>query len=274
MLHVLPSQCSISGVLPPDPTAQASVADTAATETRPARNGSPAGEGSRVQEVPLKCSITLVPLPVARLVSVPTAHPSEALLNPTPASRTSSPAGTGAVRMIDHRVPSKCSASGTPRNVVVPALAYPTAHASAGLTAATETRSGPDAPAGLGLGTVCSVVAAEAAGAAASRTADSRPAATGAILRSLLTGRTGHFRSFTEKWDSCPVHGHRPGSVQQAGARSRNGSAEGDRAAAARPWVRRSRPGHASRRRRNPQRDAAGARRGLVLTTRSLPACW
>src|SRR5580693_4148347 len=186
MFHVLPFQCSISGVLPPDPTAQASVADTAATETRLARNGSPAGEGSRVQEVPLKCSITLVPVPVARLVSVPTAHPSEALLNPTPASRTSSPAGTGAVAVIDHRVPSKCSASGTPRKKVVPALAYPTAHASAGLTASAATRSAPDAPAGLGLGTVCSAVAAEAAGAAASRTADSRPAATGAALRGIL----------------------------------------------------------------------------------------
>src|ERR1700738_1964193 len=94
MLHVLPFQCSISALLPPDPTAQASVADTAATDTRPARNGSPAGDGSRVQEVPLKCSITLLPFPVARLVSVPTAHPSEAPLNATAASRTSSPAGT------------------------------------------------------------------------------------------------------------------------------------------------------------------------------------
>lgn len=34
MVHVLPSQCSISGMLPPYPTAQASVADTAATEFR------------------------------------------------------------------------------------------------------------------------------------------------------------------------------------------------------------------------------------------------
>jgi hypothetical protein len=115
MLQVLPFQCSISGVLPPDPTAQASVAVMAATDASPARNGSPAGEGSRVQEVPLKCSITLLPVPVARLVSVPAAHPSDALLNPTPASRTSSPAGTGAVAASDHRVPSKCSASGVPR---------------------------------------------------------------------------------------------------------------------------------------------------------------
>jgi hypothetical protein len=110
MAHALPFQCSISAALPPDPTAQASVAEMAATERRPARDGSPAGDGTRAQEVPVKCSIRLVRVPVAGLESEPTAHPPAAPLNATPASCACSPAGIGAVGTIDHRVPSKCSA--------------------------------------------------------------------------------------------------------------------------------------------------------------------
>jgi hypothetical protein len=122
-------------------------------------------------------------------VLVGTDRPSvEALLNATPNSRTSSPEGTGAVGMTDHRVPSKCSASGTAWKKVVPTSAYPTAHASVALTAVTEVRSGLVSPAGLGADTVCNAVPAAAADPTASRTADSRPAATGATLRSVRRG--------------------------------------------------------------------------------------
>src|SRR5260370_165008 len=125
----------------------------------------------------------LVPFPVDKFSSAPTAQPSEALLNETAASRTSSLEGAGAAGTVDQRVPSQRSASGTPRKNVVPASAYPTAHASVGLTAADATRSGPVSPAGLGLGTTCSAVPAAAAGPAARRTAHSRPAVTAARIR-------------------------------------------------------------------------------------------
>ena len=70
--------------------------------------------------MPSKCSIKLPDVPAAKLESLPTAHPSEAPEKATAWSRASSPAGTGAVATIDHRVPSKCSATGPPTNVVVP----------------------------------------------------------------------------------------------------------------------------------------------------------
>jgi hypothetical protein len=112
--------------------------------------------------------------------------------------------GTGVVETIDQRVPSKCSASGTPRKVVAPASAYPTAYALVGLTAADATRSGPVWPAGLGLGTTCNAVPAAAA-----------PSCT--------------------KQHSCLVYGQGPGSVQTPRARRRLDDADGGYAAAARP---------------------------------------
>src|ERR1700680_2359036 len=185
MLHALPFQCSISGVLAFDPTAQASAADTTVTEARPARDGSPAGAGTGVQEVPSKCSIKLPNVPAAKLESLPTAHPSEAPEKATAWSRASSPAGTGAVATIDHRVPSKCSATGPPTNGVVPVGVNPTSQASVGRAAATPPKSAPPAPGGLGAGTNFSAVPAAAAGPAASRIEDSRPAAMGTSLRSV-----------------------------------------------------------------------------------------
>src|SRR5690242_10739939 len=95
MRQLLPSQCSVNGPSSWCPTAQTSLAETAATAARPLLPcGFGLGLGTTVQLVPSQCSITAVGCaenpPVGTPGPVPTAHTlagDSALSGPTPPKR-------------------------------------------------------------------------------------------------------------------------------------------------------------------------------------------
>src|SRR4029077_7509689 len=127
MLHVLPSQCSVNGPRSWCPTAQTSLAETAATATRELLPcGFGFGLGTTFQLVPSQCSITAVGWaenpPLATPGPVPTA---QTLVGESAVTATTPPERKCAVGIWLHVWPSQC------RLVVPPLINPPTAQTSA-----------------------------------------------------------------------------------------------------------------------------------------------